>query len=350
MKPIFPTMLIYISTIMGLCPPIYFKQRFAAKVLDIIWILFWTGAVIATCVSFQYTRIEQPFLAMKILEICSHFFQCALAIVVSVAVLKNGWRIKRLLNVLRKIDYHGGMPKKCDYVSRKIVVVWFFLLFVKMFFTRDMFVHMWIFACAYICFLRIDVLLAAAVLVLYQIIMKYHCLNQQLNSTDNNEELIFLASTQRKFFYIIDEINRVFGPALFCSILVAISLILIYLSLFILAFTDRMVLVWSSNVSLLIDITYLEIHVCGVILLADKLSSEIKKTVAVCHQKSQRCALSRADEILSDRFLEMAQQTHLRQVELNAAGFFVLDNSAYVFIISTICTYLTVLCQTTFFA
>lgn len=257
MKQGFSIVLICISTLMGLCPPIFFKPRFL-KVLDIVWMLAWTMAFIVICVQFQYERMNQPFLAMKILEMCSHFFECVLAIIISLTMLQNGWRIKRLLNVLHKIDYHGN-GKKCDYKLQKIVVLWFFLLVVKMFFTRDMFAHRWVLAGAYVCFVRIALLLAATALVLYQIILKYQYLNKRLNATGKIEELIFLESTQRKFFNIIDEVNVVFGPALLSSILVAISLVLIYLSLLILVFTSRIVLVWSTNISLLIDIAYLEV-------------------------------------------------------------------------------------------
>lgn len=80
----------------------------------------------------------------------------------------------------------------------------------------------------------------------------------------------------------------------------------------------------------------------------EHLVSKPKEALDICHQKLlciDRTLILREKEQLKYQYQIIAQESYQRDTRLSAAGFFPLDNSLIVFIISTICTNLVAICQ-----
>lgn len=80
------------------------------------------------------------------------------------------------------------------------------------------------------------------------------------------------------------------------------------------------------------------------VAIANQLSSEIKKTIDVCFKMAGNCNEPHQIQIKM-WFLRTADEVYLRDVKLSARGIFTIDNALFVFVATTIGTYVTVIFQ-----
>lgn len=78
--------------------------------------------------------------------------------------------------------------------------------------------------------------------------------------------------------------------------------------------------------------------------IANQLSSEIRKIIDVCFKMAENCNEPHQIQIKM-WFLRTADEVYLRDFKLSARGFFTVDNALFVFVATTIGTYVTVVFQ-----
>ncbi|KAL1493009.1 hypothetical protein ABEB36_011155 [Hypothenemus hampei] len=222
-----------------------------------------------------------------------------------------------------------------------IIITWVVVVVIKFVVTR-------VFQCSpIICVRRIlhhrnVVFLFVICLLLYELKLKFMALNSRLKKIKKVEELITLQYFQKHLFMVMDNINTMYGLIIFFAVLGVISLILLNITT---ALSENYSATNGNKMPLLINGIYIELHVFIIIVLANNLSEEIHNTIDVCYNMAAKCDSS-LEIRKKNLFLTMAERSHIRNVQLNAAGFFVIDNSAFIFIITTIGTYTTAILQT----
>ncbi|KAL1493008.1 hypothetical protein ABEB36_011154 [Hypothenemus hampei] len=178
-------------------------------------------------------------------------------------------------------------------------------------------------------------------LLLYELKLKFMALNSRLKKIKKVEELITLQYFQKHLFMVMDNINTMYGLFILFTILGVIILILLniitILSRNFTATNGRMMPVFINGL-------YIQLHVFIIIVLANNLSEEIHNTIDVCYNMAAKCDSSLEIQ-KKNLYITMAERCHIRNIQLNAAGFFVIDNSAFIFIVSTVATYIIAILQ-----
>lgn len=82
------------------------------------------------------------------------------------------------------------------------------------------------------------------------------------------------------------------------------------------------------------------------VAIADQLGTEIKKTICVCFKMAGNYNEPHQIQI-KKWFLRTADEVYLRNLRISARGFFTVDNALFVFVATTVGTFVTVIFQST---
>ncbi|KAL1514368.1 hypothetical protein ABEB36_003636 [Hypothenemus hampei] len=174
---------------------------------------------------------------------------------------------------------------------------------------------------------------------------QFKLLNKKMK-TDRN--VLVHLKTYRSLIQKINDFNRIFGVSLACAVVSIILLILCIISLKVFSIDpiNKMETKFSPKLSYVFPFLAYLIRLA---IIGEQLSTETKKTVAICHNNAlninKLAFISGNSNKLQKQYLDFAKEAHERNNKLSAAGYFSIDNSMILFIITNVCTYLIVICQ-----
>ncbi|KAL1493010.1 hypothetical protein ABEB36_011156 [Hypothenemus hampei] len=328
-----------------LYPPHLIKKKIFQIYYSVYIIIGMTVLVLLYLYGFCVVAIDVHLstIERKVVGSCESIISLIITLLAT-NTLREQHKIDSLLIFFRKVYQYKNRWIKSPGRKIKIklvVVIWIVVAMIKLLVTR-------VFLCsAFICLRRIlhhrnVVFLFVICLLLYELKLKFRALNSRLKKIKKVEELITLQYFQKHLFMVMDNINTMYGLIIFFAVLGVIAMILLNILTILAkdynATNGQMMPVFINGI-------YVELHVFIIIVLANNLSEEIHNTIDVCYNMAAKCDSS-LEIRKKNLFLTMAERSHIRNVQLNAAGFFVIDNSAFIFIVTTIGTYTTAILQT----
>ncbi|KAL1490756.1 hypothetical protein ABEB36_013401 [Hypothenemus hampei] len=329
---------IFISVI-AVCPSTLHKRKLV-QLMNQYYIVIWM------CIVLYFLIFRGSFLMLKtlnfqILNVACRICEFALTITLTSVITKDQSKTLKLVMRLEDIWKRLKCDSKLFIHFGKFFVIWLGIVVLKC--TITLYLNNYslsIFIITCIVYIRISWFWTTIVLTLFEFSNQWKMFNRKLKFVTKLTDVNELQATQTKIFHVIDDFNDIFGKIIFWTILTGTVLVINNICQL---FGFHKTIGSNQHWMLTVDVFLVQMYVVAMVLLADRLALETEKTIEICHKKSQDVCIADRKQNL---FIKIALQTHFKNMKIHACGFFDVDNSTLVFIICTVCTYVTVIFQT----